>query len=49
MWIENGGDAMSDEVKGAILISSGVIMAITASYVVLNKLYFERRKHLFTR
>lgn len=49
MWIENGGDAMSDDVKGAIMISSGVIVAITASYVVLNKLYFERRKHLFTR
>ncbi len=49
MWIENGGDAMSDDVKGAISLCSGVIMAITGSYVVLNKLYFERRKHLFTR
>ena len=48
-WIENGGNAMSDDVIGAILISCGIIVAVTAFYVVLNKSYFDKRKHLFTR
>lgn len=48
-WIENGGNAMSDDVIGAILISCGIIVAVTAFYIVLNKSYFDKRKHLFTR
>ena len=48
-WIESGGNTIDDTTGGAILMGCGVIMVIAAGYVILNKVYFDKRKHLFTR
>lgn len=49
-WLMSGGDSyVNGQIFGAIGMVVGICFIVTAVYVTLNKSYFNKRKHLFTR